>query len=303
MSKSSEALTALSAAVVAALEAVDQPVEVLVEKMRAVDTLCRVAILEAGDPVVRTMIRDVIEPQKWAPEVLAKVDFASSLVSMRQPFFVRAMEVVGENAQSLELQQIVSAIGACRRNKGYPSMRRFDDVLRLKLTGDDSPGAHGWRAKADYELHMAAYQMAETLQGSDALAQYQASRDLAEQSADEATRAGDVCGKLFALMNVSGLLLPKMGRWEEGFRMSERVSAEAEALAAAAPDDEAKKRPLRVAMNAYLHRIDMLVQNGGDKGAVPALLEKLNSNPIYQACKDHADVKAAVECAQRYVSI
>lgn len=304
MSKSSEALAALSAAMVAALEAVDQPVEALVEKMRAVDMCFGVAVQEAGDPAVQTMIRDVVEPQKWAPEVLAKIDFASSLVSMTRPFFTRVMYFVGENAQALNPQQLVSAIGACRRNRGYTSMRRFDEVLRFRLMGDDSPNAYGFRAKASYELHMAAYQQAEASQDAAAAqALYYRSLELARLSADEATRAGDVCGRLFVEMNETGLLLPKMGRWEEGFRKSERVSSEAEELAADAPDDEAKKRPLRVAMNCYLHRIDMLVQNGGDKGAVPALLEKLNSNPIYQACKDHADVKAAVECAQRYVSI
>jgi len=299
----SDALTALSAAVTAAIEAASQPIEVLVEKMRTVDAALKVAIREAGDPAVRTMIRGVVAPQQWEPKVLAKIDFASSLVSMERPFFVRAMEIVGESAQALEPQQIVSAIGACRRDKGYVSMRRFNDVLRLKLTGNDSPGADGWRAKADYELHMAAYQMAEALQGHDAQAQYQTSRDLAEQSAAAADLAEDPCGRLFAEMNVSGLLLPKMGRWEEGFRLSERVSDEAEALAADAPDEEAKKRPLRVAMNCYLHRIDMLVQNGGRKGAVEALLVKLEGNPIYQASKDHQDVKTAVETARRYVTV
>lgn len=303
MSQATQALTALSAAVMAALEAVTQSVEVLVEKLRAVDALCVSAVQKAGDPAVRTMIRDVVQPQQWTPEVLAKIDFASSLVSAERPFFVRAMEVVGENAQSLERPQLVSAIGACRRKKGYTSMRRFDEVLRGKLAGDDSPAAYGFVAKADYELHMAAFQMAEELQGSDAQALYQASRELAEKSAAAADLAGDPCGRLFALMNVSGLLLPKMGRWEEGFRLSERVSVEAEALVADAPDDEAKKRPLRVAMNCYLHRIDMLVQNGGRKGAVEALLVQLEGNSIFQASKDHPDVKAAVETAQRYVTV
>ncbi|MDO8468823.1 MAG: hypothetical protein Q7S29_03650 [Candidatus Peribacter sp.] len=300
---SGQALTALGAAIAAALEAAAQDLEVLVAKMREVDAAFTVAEQQEGEEAVRLLVRVAVAPQGWSPEILGKLDFASSLVSMERPFFVRAMEIVVENAQSLEPQQIVSAIGACRRHKGYTSMRRFNDVLRLRLTGDDSPGAYGWRAKADYELHMAAYQKAETLKGSDAQAQYQTSRDLAEQSAAAAQRAGDPCGRLFALMNVSGLILPKMGRWEEGLRLSERVSTEAEALAADAPDDEAKKRPLRVAMNCYLHRIDMLVQNGGRKGAVEALLAKLNGNPIYQACCEHADVAALVQRAQRYVKV
>lgn len=300
---SGQALAALSAAVAAALEAVAQDLQVLVAKMRAVDAAFTVAVQQAGEAAVCALIRDTVAPQGWPPEMLGKIDFASSLVSMERPFFRTAMEVVAEHAEQMDFPQILSVIGGCRRNQGYASMEAYEGLLRRKLDGNKSPEAYGFRAKASYELHMSVYQQAEAVQGDVAQGLYQKSMELARQSAAEAECAGDSCGRLFALMNVSGLILPKMGRWEEGFRLSERVSTEAEALAADAPDDEARKRPLRVAMNAYLHRVDMLTRNGGRKGAVEALLAQLNGNPIYQACREHADVAALVQRAQRYVKV
>ncbi|MFH0851960.1 MAG: hypothetical protein V1876_04400 [Candidatus Peregrinibacteria bacterium] len=207
------------------------------------------------------------------------------------------MEIIAETADELEPQQLLSAVGACRRNLGYTSMTAFAELLRSKLAGNESPAASGLRSKALYELHMAVYQQGDAAQGL-----YQRSMELAEQSAQEARKAGDPCGALFALMNVSGLLLPKMGKWEEGLTLSERVSAEAEALAADAPDDEVRKRPLRVAMNCYFHRIDILVKNSGRKGAVEALLAKLEANVVYRAGKEQDWSRQYVEAAQRYIS-
>ncbi|MDD5103134.1 MAG: hypothetical protein PHX93_01915 [Candidatus Peribacteraceae bacterium] len=300
---SKQALAALEAAVTAVLQAVGGDLKVLVEKLRTVDAAFDAAVAEAGVGAVRAALRTSVLPHVKVPEILAKVDFASSLVSDHRPFFRTTMEVIAEDADSMDLQQLLSAVGACRRNLGYMSMMAFAELLRSKLAGDQLPAASNLRCKALYELHMAAYQQAEAASGETAQALYQRSKELAEQSAEEARKAGDPCGALFALMNVSGLLLPKMGQWEEGYGLSEQVSFEAEVLAVEAPDDEARKRPLRVAMNAYLHRVDMLTRNGGRKGAVEALLAQLNGNPIYQACREHADVAALVQRAQRYVKV
>gem|GEM_PF-2877532 len=301
MSAATTALTALSAAIDVVLAATTKDLQHRVGAMREADEAYSTAMQRSEEAAVQALLTSVV--QQLQPATLSAIDFASSLSSERT-FFNALIGVMARDAAEKDPPYILTLIGGCRRNKGYSSMNAFCRLLDQKLQGDKSPEAYGFRAKALYERHMAAYQQAEEAQGSgERLTLYQNSLDLAQRSATAADLAGDPCGRLFVETTKTGLLLPRLGRWAEGFRQSERVSAEAEALAVAAPDDETKKRPFRVAMNCYLHRIDMLVQNGGEKDAVKELLGKLNGNPIYQACKEHADVKAAVECAQRYISV
>ncbi|MFH0851959.1 MAG: hypothetical protein V1876_04395 [Candidatus Peregrinibacteria bacterium] len=71
----------LDVAVVAALQAVTQDLRVLVARMREVDAAFTAAVEQKGADAVQAMIRGTVVPQRWASEILAKIDFASSLVS------------------------------------------------------------------------------------------------------------------------------------------------------------------------------------------------------------------------------
>lgn len=299
----SEILDALSSAINVVLESVTKDLQSCVSALREVDAAYMVAVQQHSETAAMEALLASVVPRLQLPTHLATVDFASSLVSMERPFFSAFLGVMARDVEKQDPPHILVLIGGCRRNKGYSSMHAFCQLLDNKLKGDESPGAYGFRSTSFYELHMAAYQQAGDVQGREAQVLYQSSRELALKSAAAADLAGDPYGRLFAEMNISGLILPKMGRWEEGYRMSERVSSAAAALAAEAADDEAKKRALRIMMNCDMHRIEMLVQNNGRKGAIEALLAKLDGNPVFLAAREHPDVAAGIAIAQRYISV
>ncbi|KKW40708.1 MAG: hypothetical protein UY91_C0036G0007 [Parcubacteria group bacterium GW2011_GWB1_55_9] len=156
----------------------------------------------------------------------------------------------------MNTNELLSTIEKARRAEDYKSMNVATETLNMRLEGDTSPDAWATRSKMTYELHMAAYQQAKS--------SLQKSLGLAEQSATEARKAGDVAGELFTQMNTGGLLLPALGKMQEAMALSKKVADEAEALATAATDETEKKRLLRIAANAYYHCIRMTMELHGD---------------------------------------
>lgn len=296
-------IAAFTAAMTAVLEAArGEDLEDLVARLRTADETFVSAVQAAGTEVVRAhLLQEAFPALRGESALLAKMDYASSLVSNERPFFRAAMELVAEQAQSLTREQLLSVVGVFRRAKGYTAMAAHAAELRRKLEGDDSAQAHGLMAKVLYEEHMAVYQQAEETQGDVAQALYEKSAVLAKWSASEADKAGDPCGRLFALMNVSGLLLPKMHEWEKALKLSIEVSDEAEALAAAAPDAEAAKRPQRVVMNCLFHRLEIGAGHSVSVQKMQSWLSRLEVNPVYQSCKEQDWAREAVAAARQYI--
>lgn len=294
-------LGALDAAIAAALEAATQNAKDLVQRLGAVDVALNQAGWQQQNGILDQRIQDFAGNVLQNPVVLTRLNFVSSLVpSGQSPFWRAAMEACMQHAGALKPEQLLPVLEACRRGGIYDLMNCSADMLRRKIEGNE-PAAWRQRSRVTYELHMACFQRAQQADGAHARKLLEESIFLAEQSAKEAEWAGDPCGRLFALMNISGLLLPKLGRWQEALSLSEQVGAEAERLAASMTDDEARNRPLRVAMNTYLHRLEMLIAHNGRSDDIRSLLGKLEANPVYQACKEHPDVRAAFEAARSYI--
>src|SRR3989344_4072350 len=145
---------------------------------------------------------------------------------------------------------ILHAIELARRGKRYRVMRRLAAVLTADLAAStETSGRWRTQVKVSYELHMAAYQQAVGAKGDRKNSLLLRSWDYAEQSAREAEMAGDAVGALFAEMNISGLILTALGRWQEALERSSATSEKAEMIAAAADtSDEDRRRALRVAV-------------------------------------------------------
>lgn len=172
------------------------------------------------------------------------------------------------------IERLLSTIEKARRAEEYGRMDAATNALVGELMGDDSLDAWATRSKMTYELHMAAYQQA--------MASLQKSMDLANQSAEEARKAGDAVDALYAQMNISGLLLPALGRRKEGFELSQQVYQESQALSVVATDDKARDRADRVGTNALFHQIRMLMEDDGDSAEMKRLFGLATSTSFYR---------------------
>lgn len=233
------------------------------------------------------------------PTLLQAMNFAASLVSVPPGlFWATVMEACAEHADKLPPEQLLPLIESLRRREVYDRMQVYADLLDRKLGTDQSQPRCKFHSKLLYELHMARWQQGSKAATDAAPALFQESMDLATRSADEAEKGGDLAGALFARMNISGLILPALGRIEDAMNMSAQTYRDALELAARS-DAEAAKRPLRVAMNCLFHRMDMAVKHGGDSADVSRWLGELDANPIYQSAKDQDWARTAVEAAAR----
>jgi hypothetical protein len=175
-----------------------------------------------------------------------------------------------------KVDEILRDLERSRRAKDYSGMSNYTAELLDELNSESSPAAFAARSKASYEHHMAEWD----------LRRIDESETYALQSAREADHAGDPVGRLFAEMNISGLIRPRQGKWQEGLALSSDVCQRAEQIAAETGDETTRKRAQRVAMNTYFHRIKILLDHEGDRQQVHRLLLLAEANPIYQSNPD-----------------
>lgn len=181
--------------------------------------------------------------------------------------------------QNQKILSLVAQIEQARRAKDYARMNILTGEFHTTLDDENSPEAWKASAKVSYELHMAEFQ------------QYQDASDhpqsflvrslyLAEQSSEEAKRAGDRAGKLFPRMNIGGCLLPALDQWGKGMAVLRSTLKNAErALPSASPEDV--PRYLRVMMSCYLFLIELAVAHNGDPHEVERHLRSVVANPIF----------------------
>jgi hypothetical protein len=294
-------VSVFDAAVDAALEAAREGTSDLVRRLADVDAAFAQAAGQAGEEdALRQRIRERVLPVlRKEHGLVAKLNFAASLTGSgnQGPFFRAARSLCAERARELPAEELPGIVESFRRQEKYREMDFFAQILFEKTqTGPaPSPESLRLRSKLHYELSMAVYQHA--MKGPDASAatQYKEAVTLARQSAEEAMAGGDPIGKLFALMNVSGLFLPKLRKWNQALEISAQIGADAAKLAQAATDDDSRNRAFRVLMNSLFHRINISVEFGGNAADVKVWLDELEPNPIYQASKEQ-------EWAVRYVA-
>jgi len=297
-----------------AVQAFDEAVNVAIAMARGNDDgfLKKVAEIDAlfvsaqGTEAQKTIgekIRGpIFDKLRHDPALLGKFGFASGLVNLPvSPFFRAVMEAFTE-CEDLTVGELLAIVATFRRSETYEEMHRFAGVLYRKIASGEEPAVWNMRSKLSYELHMAAYQQAgkaNTPASRNRL--LQRSMSFARKSASEAEKAGDAAGKLHALMNISGLLYPALGKFVEGAALSKEVCDQAEELSQKTTDADARDRVLRIAMNTYFHRIGIAVKNAGNVNDVQRLLTRLDANSIYRACNDQEWARKAVEEAREYI--
>lgn len=271
--------------------------------IQSVDQLYTALVQDGEEEAVKKKVKEEILVQlRQHPQLFARFNFASSLVSEPQsPFYAAVAEACHEELPNLGPKEMTVVIESCRRNARYEEMGQAITALELKIGFD--PQSQALRAKSFYEAHMAAY--AASLSPSNASMKQlllRSSKALAEMSAHYALLACDKPGELYAKMNITGLLLPALGQWFEAIQMSGHVCDEAEAIAALATDPDARKRVDRIAMSTYMHRITIGVENGWNKIDVQTWLERLQANQVFASAKDEEWAKKPVRLAEEYLA-
>lgn len=196
------------------------------------------------------------------------------------------------------IESLCQGVEEARKAQDYETMLVLAKDAGAEIGKDNTQVAWKFHAKLTYELHMAFWQMATQRKAVPTL---DFSLYLAECSAAEATNAGDKAGALYAEMNISGLILPALGRWEEGMTLSEQVDAEAEALAKTIREPKEAHRAARISVNTRLHRIKMLMEHAGTFQQIGLLIESVERCPAYMAEKNQG-WRDAVARANEYIS-
>ncbi len=195
----------------------------------------------------------------------------------------------------------VKAIEEARRARRYAQMYTLAMSIVQELRDENTDEIWRIRSRITYELHMARYQLA---MESDPPNQefLRESMAIAGISAEEARRGHDPAGALHAEMNISGLLMPALGRWAEGMMRSRLVGLRADAFATESADESERSRLLKVAMNTYFHRIRITMEHGLKASNVEELLEQLDKNLVYQQLRNETWAIEAIEKARAYVA-
>ncbi len=203
------------------------------------------------------------------------------------------------------INDLLAAFESARRAKQYGIMIPLDGLLRQILPDDGSKKTWGVRSKISYEYHMGKYQIAMENEGAARTEHLEDSQQLAERSAEEADKAGDPLGRLFAEMNIAGLILPELGKWEIALGNSGGVAAKAEDIANASTTSESDRaRASRIVLNARLHQIQMTMRYRKDFTAQYDVRDWLNivrNNPVYLENED--DFQTAVEAAEKFLQL
>lgn len=200
------------------------------------------------------------------------------------------------------LKAAIRAVELARRAQNYSLMRSLASAVLRDVQTLSQPVRGQVLSRVLYERHMAAFQQAHGQTGTRRQTMLQRSRELAEHSAHEAEAAGDEVGALFTLMNISGLILPALGRYEEAYHISEEASAKAERIAnVAETSEEDRSRAWRVARNCYFHRIRLLIAGSGSRMEVARLLRVVHDNQVMLRLPDHHELGPDIAAAVAYI--
>lgn len=191
-----------------------------------------------------------------------------------------------------ELLAKLKEIEKARRAENYEALEVFVDSLDAQLDGDVSGQAHCARSRVRYEQHMACYQRAMKETGAVKSSLLWQSLTYARSAALYANLGDDPAGRLYAEMNIGGLILPEQGKWERGLSFSTDVCEEAERFSESATSESEKRRLLNIAMNTYAHRIRHARKNGATAEDVLRWGEAIKENPVF---KDSLDQDSAQE--------
>ncbi|ALM09791.1 MAG: hypothetical protein PeribacterA2_0406 [Candidatus Peribacter riflensis] len=280
----SQGLAALHAAVTALFESVAQNDD-LVGPLSRVDEAYRSEVTEERDEWLRNFY-----PRLLTHPAIRRINQAASLIN--SPFYGDCMDIAAESPESLDNPSLLLATEWQRRHKKYEEMARCANLLGERLQQHASPATMALRSKLSYEWCMALNQQADALREEAVTA--------AERSAHEAEQAGDIPGKLYAVM-VKIDLLQKIGRWQEAFALSESALSEAEALMADAQGTEAGERVQRLVMNLLYHRMNIAVDHRLRIGMVRELIGSIEENPIYQQSRGQPWAEDPLTKARAYV--
>lgn len=270
--------------------AAHQKLPIVAEKLRLVDAM---GATEDQQVLWQSVKETSLQHMALDPDDFAVLYTPASHASW---FFCALTEALLKAFIVLTPAMVLAVIELARRQKNYDRMAKFAGVAKVSLVGQH-PEVWKARAKVEYELHMAAYQQAQEATGEQRTDLLNESLRLALVSQSCALHAGDKIGELFALMNVSGLIYPALGKNEEALKESAQVQKDAESHLVTTKDAVIIDKLQQIVMNVLLHRlrIGTLLTLALE---IPRWLEQLESNPEYQKRKGEAHIVKIVNEAR-----
>jgi|SRR3989344_9069816 len=192
-----------------------------------------------------------------------------------------------------KIEEHLKAVECARRDTHYPIMDEKAEELLALLKDDESSAAWAVRSKVSYELQMGTFQQAE--------ASLNKAKMLAEQAIEEADKAGDTTGSLYAQMTLAGHILPALRKGRKAREELASVYEDAVELLAKTTDEHEKNRSQRVIMNCYWHSILLAIEYDGDPDDVRRWTVRLEANPVFQQYKDTEEGKKILADADAFV--
>jgi hypothetical protein len=128
------------------------------------------------------------------------------------------------------IEDALAAIERARQGHRHDETKILVEKLFAQLGEDLTTEAVEARARANYELSEASWQLALTLNVYDNRDLVEESLRLARLSAQQAGIAGDQVGKLLAEFSASNILIDLTDRQEEGLALLRQATQQAEAL-------------------------------------------------------------------------
>lgn len=188
---------------------------------------------------------------------------------------------------------ILAAIKHARREKDYPLMEESVATFEANFGTDKSLEVLKIRPEVTYELHMKAFQQAQAL--------LQKSLELANRSAKEARKIGDLAGELFAQMNIGGHLLPALGECDRGIVVLQKTIEKAEdAMPEASPENA--YRLSRVSMTCYLLLVEIAIAHDENPVDVTRWQKAAEATAVFaKEYKDSDWGRERIRKAQKYI--
>ncbi len=190
-------------------------------------------------------------------------------------------------------EELLKAVERARRDTHYPIMDEKAEELLALLKDDESSAAWAVRSKVSYELQMGTSQQAEAFLNK--------AKMLAEQAIEEAEKAGDAIGILFARMTLGGHILPALGKGQEAIGVLRGAYHDAKSLLAKV-DEKDEVRVQRIIMNCCIHLLRLTAEYRWCPADVEGFLRVLETNPVFEQYKYEGWAKQAIANAKGYIA-
>ena len=193
---------------------------------------------------------------------------------------------------TLSAIELLNALRSTRRVPGY-SLADWQELALRTRSQFDLEYNRG-QAAVLYEIGMDFYHLGKWFEAYINL----------QESVHCARKGLDDIGRLYASMNISGLILPQLGMWKQGFDDSRLVALEAANIAADATDKSERSHALHIQASTLCQRIRMVARcaRGDFSDEMLSLVTSLKAMPNFDTFEKDQDVAKDLAVADAYIA-